>query len=87
MVKKSKIEYNNSRDDDTMLKTFNIIIHFDDETKLYWATCPELKGCNTQGETVEEIKENMKEAISLCLEDCVPESIITTTVTLEVAHA
>ena len=50
-----------------MLKTFNIIIRFDEETKLYWATCPELEGCNTQGETIEEIRENMREAISLCL--------------------
>jgi len=70
-----------------MLKTFTIIIYFDEETKLYWATCPEFKGCNTQGETIEEIKENMKEAISLCLEDCVPEPIITDTVTLRVAYA
>ena len=70
-----------------MVKSFNIIIHYDEETNLYWATCPELKGCNTQGETVEEIKENMKEAILLCLEDSAPEPIITDIVTLEVAHA
>jgi predicted RNase H-like HicB family nuclease len=70
-----------------MVKTFNLIIYFDEETKLYWATCPELKGCNTQGKTIEEIKANMKEAISLCLEDCTPENVITDTVTLEVAHA
>ena len=70
-----------------MLKTFNIVIYFDEETKLYWATCPELKGCNTQGETIEEIKENMREAIPLCLEDCEPETVITDTVTLEVVNA
>jgi Uncharacterized conserved protein len=70
-----------------MLKTFNIVIYFDEETKLYWATCPALHGCNTQGGTIEEIKENMKETISLCLEDYIPESIIEDTVTLEVVNA
>ena len=69
-----------------MLKNFNIIIYKAEEGG-YWATCPELKGCNTQGETIEEIKENMKEAISLCLEDYEPEQVITDIVTLEVANA
>jgi len=70
-----------------MLKTFNIVIRFDEETRLYWATCPELEGCNTQGETIEETKENIKEAIALCLKDSIPETVITDTVTLEVASA
>ena len=51
-----------------MLKTFKIIIHEAEEGG-YWAECPELHGCNTQGESIEEIKENMKEAIELCLGD------------------
>jgi predicted RNase H-like HicB family nuclease len=53
-----------------MQKTFNILIYKDDEINAYWGTCPALKGCNTQGDTVEEVKENMAEAISLYLEDC-----------------
>jgi predicted RNase H-like HicB family nuclease len=70
-----------------MQKKFNILIFKDHEIGGYWATCPALKGCNTQGETIEEIKENMKEAIALCLEDTEPEQIIEETVALEIANA
>lgn len=40
-----------------------------DETGGYVITCPSLPGCYSQGETVEEALENIKEAILLCLED------------------
>ena len=35
----------------------------------YWAICPEVPGANGQGETVEETKKNLVEAIELILED------------------
>ena len=35
----------------------------------YWAICPEVSGANGQGETIEEAKENLREAVSLILED------------------
>jgi len=35
----------------------------------YWAICPEIPGANGQGETVEETKSNLIEAIQLILED------------------
>ena len=35
----------------------------------YWAMCPEIPGANGQGETIEEAKESLKEAIELILED------------------
>ena len=35
----------------------------------YWAICPEVPGANGQGETVEEAKKNLKEAVALILED------------------
>ena len=35
----------------------------------YWAICPEIPGANGQGETVEEAKKSLKEAIELILED------------------
>lgn len=35
----------------------------------YVVTCPSLPGCYSQGETVDEALENIKEAITLCLED------------------
>ncbi len=35
----------------------------------YWAICPEISGANGQGETVEEAKENLRQAIELILDD------------------
>jgi predicted RNase H-like HicB family nuclease len=35
----------------------------------YWATCPEIPGANGQGETIEEAKESLREAVLLILED------------------
>lgn len=35
----------------------------------YWALCPEIPGANGQGETIEEAKNSLKEAIELILED------------------
>ncbi len=40
-----------------------------DETGGYVVSCPSLPGCYTQGETVAEALDNIKEAILLCLED------------------
>lgn len=35
----------------------------------YWAICPEVLGANGQGETREEVKDNLRQAIELILED------------------
>ena len=35
----------------------------------FWAICPEIPGANGQGETKEEAKEDLREAIALILED------------------
>ncbi len=35
----------------------------------YVAICPSFNGCYSQGETIEEALENIKEAIELCIED------------------
>jgi predicted RNase H-like HicB family nuclease len=35
----------------------------------FWAVCPEVPGANGQGETVEEAKENLREAIVLIFTD------------------
>ena len=35
----------------------------------YWAICPEIPGANGQGETIEETKNSLKQAIELILED------------------
>ena len=35
----------------------------------YWAICPEVPGANGQGETIEETKNSLREAIQLIFED------------------
>lgn len=35
----------------------------------FWAICPEVPGANGQGETIEDAKNNLREAIELLLED------------------
>ncbi|MEB3309295.1 MAG: type II toxin-antitoxin system HicB family antitoxin [Snowella sp.] len=41
----------------------------------YHAFCPILKGCHSQGDTVEETIENMTEAIELYLESLVADNL------------
>lgn len=43
------------------------LIHAD-ETGGYWAEVPALPGCVTQGETMDEVRENLREAIEAWLE-------------------
>ncbi|WP_035239244.1 type II toxin-antitoxin system HicB family antitoxin [Desulfobacter vibrioformis] len=35
----------------------------------FWAICPEVPGANGQGETIEDAKNNLREAIEFLLED------------------
>lgn len=46
---------------------FSVVVEKDDDG--YFASCPELQGCYTQGDTYEETLENMKDAIRLHVED------------------
>lgn len=46
---------------------FSIIIEQDKDG--YFAFCPELQGCYSQGEIYEEAMENVKDAIRLHVED------------------
>jgi antitoxin HicB len=39
------------------------------EGSIFWATCIELKGCFTQGKSLEQLKENMREALNLYLDE------------------
>ena len=44
---------------------FTVVIEKDEFG--YYAYCPVLEGCQTQGNSMEEVQENIKEAISLFL--------------------
>jgi predicted RNase H-like HicB family nuclease len=49
-----------------MARKASVVIEKDD--KGFYALCPELKGCQSQGATLEEAIPNIKEAIELYLE-------------------
>lgn len=52
------------------MKTYDFkVILEPDESGGYVISCPSLPGCYSQGETLEQALENIKEAIALCLED------------------
>ncbi len=42
----------------------------------FWAEVPAIPGCATQGETLEELKANLLEAIEGCLSAGVPEQTL-----------
>lgn len=46
---------------------FSVVIEKDHDG--YFASCFELQGCYTQGETYEEVVENIRDAIRLHIED------------------
>ena len=41
----------------------------------YWAICPEMPGANGQGETIEEAKASLQDAVKLVLEDRIADSL------------
>jgi len=47
---------------------FKVVLEEDEEVGGYVVSCPGLPGCYSQGDTVEEALENIKEAIQACLE-------------------
>jgi predicted RNase H-like HicB family nuclease len=59
----------------------------------YYAYCPELEGCQTQGDSIEEVLSNIKEAIELYLEtlsedekkELLSKEILTTTLEVKIA--
>ncbi len=51
-----------------MALKFDVVIMEDEEAGGYVAFVPALPGCHTQGETVDEVIKNIKEAIELYLE-------------------
>jgi len=46
---------------------FRIVLEYDPDAQAFSAVCPELPGCASAGDTEEEAKRNIKEAIELYL--------------------
>ncbi len=53
----------------------NVVIEKDEYG--YYAYCPELEGCQTQGDSLEEVLSNIREAIELYLETLTDDEIKT----------
>ena len=51
--------------------TIHAMVHKADEGG-FWAEVPSIPGCATQGETMEEVRFNLREAIEGCLSVAVP---------------
>ena len=49
-------------------------IEKDPQTGLYVAIVPGIPGAHTQAETLDELKNNLKEVVELCLEEMDPEA-------------
>jgi len=73
--------------------SYKVSIVIEKDEHGYYAYCPELEGCQSQGDSLEEVMANIKEAIELYLEtlpkDEIKESlskeILTTAVEVQVA--
>ena len=73
------------------MKTFKISIVVEKNKDGYYAYCPELQGCYSQGDTYEEAVENIRDAIKLHIEDRlaegeeIPQSEMTSLTNIEVS--
>jgi predicted RNase H-like HicB family nuclease len=73
--------------------SYKVSIVIEKDKDGYYAYCPELEGCQTQGDTFEEVIANIKEAIELYLETLsveerktfLSQEILTTTLEVTVA--
>jgi len=69
LINKIKIYYNVTHNKGG--EKYEISIYYNierDEDGIYIASCPAIQGCYSQGRTIEEAVENLKDAIKLHLE-------------------
>ncbi len=52
-----------------MTKSHTAYVEWDPETKLYFGIVPGLPGAHTQGTTLGELKTNLEDVVSLCLDE------------------
>lgn len=48
---------------------YTVVIHPEEDGQGYWAEVPALPGCNTLGDTIEEVLANARDAIELYVAD------------------
>lgn len=54
------------------MKTFTAVVERDTETGLFVGYVPGFSGAHSQGATLDELNENLKEVVSMLLEDGEP---------------
>ena len=53
---------------ETVRNDFSVIIERDADG-IYVASVPQLRGCHTQGSTLDQVMERIREAIAFCVEE------------------
>lgn len=51
------------------MRTFTAYVELDPDTGLYVGTVPSVPGAHTQAATLDELQQNLKEVLELCLEE------------------
>lgn len=51
------------------MRTYRLAAIIEKDADGYFAFCPDLQGCYTQGDTYEEALDNLREAIAIHIED------------------
>jgi predicted RNase H-like HicB family nuclease len=51
------------------MRTFTAYVEWDPETSLYVGVVPGVPGAHTQAATLDELQQNLKEVLELCLEE------------------
>ena len=72
---------------------YNVNVIFEKDDNGYFVYCPQLTGCHSQGDTFEEARTNIQEAVDLYIEtlsreeiaQLLPRELITSTIEIAVA--
>jgi len=51
------------------MRTFSAYVEWDPETRLYFGIVPGVPGAHTQAPTLDELRDNLREVLELCLEE------------------
>ena len=55
------------------MQTFDILVERDPETRIFVGSVPGWPGAHSQGETLDELENNLREVIAMLLEDGDPD--------------
>ena len=56
------------------MTNFTAYIEYDEESKLYVGTVPAVPGAHSQGANLDELRQNLREVLQLCLDESGEES-------------